>query len=429
MPSDRTCGRPVRTAGLLLACCGALIACGDRARICVNATCASPFRDAATGPEDAGPADVLARDSNASVDSSAVDRPPPRDSATARDSAARPDRQASTDRASVADAAIADAGPPPTAGWLHTAGRQFLHADGGTWVGRGANIHDTRSCNACAWSAPDVDEVKRRIDVLVDDWKATFMRLDLESYATASGRTHWQSVLDDPGYLQDIEAIVAHIGSKPGVYVLLSLWVSEFFDPLGWPSAHSRQEWQVLADAFVGVPHVMFGLVNEPESNFSGTQDAEVWDAMNQTVAVIRAVEDAASSPHHIVAVQGTGAWARNLGYYVTHPITAGGGDNIAYEIHVYNPEADFDNMLVTPAQTLPVIVGEYGPVAGTMTEADCQALMALVDLQGIPNLAWTFHMRCPPNLIVDNSGGGCGVDMNLQPTAWGSLLMQHLAP
>src|SRR5690606_24864998 len=45
-----------------------------------------------------------------------------------------------------------------------------------------------------------------------------------------------------------------------------------------------------------------------------------------------------------------------------------------------------------------------------------------------VPTLAWTFHMRCPPNLIVDNSNGGCGVGMDLRPTAWGQLLKDHLA-
>jgi hypothetical protein len=45
-----------------------------------------------------------------------------------------------------------------------------------------------------------------------------------------------------------------------------------------------------------------------------------------------------------------------------------------------------------------------------------------------IPYLAWTFHGRCPPNLLVDNSGGGCGVGMDLVPTAFGQKIKTRLA-
>ena len=32
--------------------------------------------------------------------------------------------------------------------------------------------------------------------------------------------------------------------------------------------------------------------------------------------------------------LQGTRAWARAIEYYVAHPITAGGGQNVVYETH-----------------------------------------------------------------------------------------------
>jgi hypothetical protein len=35
--------------------------------------------------------------------------------------------------------------------------------------------------------------------------------------------------------------------------------------------------------------------------------------------------------------------------------------------------------------------------------------------------------MRCPPNLIEENSGGGCGVGMVLTPTPWGIQLRDQL--
>ncbi len=54
--------------------------------------------------------------------------------------------------------------------------------------------------------------------------------------------------------------------------------------------------------------------------------------------------------------------------------------------------------------------------------------LMARAETAGVSYLAWTFHMRCPPNLLVDNSNGGCGVGMTLTPTDWGTQLKTRLA-
>ena len=323
--------------------------------------------------------------------------------------------------------------PPSEGGWLYTEGNHIYTAEGTIWHGRGANLHDTRSCNACTWSPPNVDEVKRRVDELVDVWHANFIRLVLESYASAEGRVHYQGILDDPAYLADIVEIVRHIGTKPGVYVMVSLWDDPTFSSLGWPTAQTIEIWEQLAYTFRNDSNVLFGLVNEPQWNFDGALDADVWQAMNDTVAAIRAVESAAGTPSHLIAVQGTRAWARYLGYYVTHPITAGGGQNIVYETHIYDPAAEFQELLVEPAQTLPVIIGEFGP--SQMTLQDCVTLMDLAEQLEVPYTAWTFHMRCPPNLLVDYTNhanytnSGCGVGMSLVPTTpWGQTLKNRLA-
>ena len=166
----------------------------------------------------------------------------------------------------------------------------------------------------------------------------------------------------------------------------------------------------------------MYGLCNEPQYNFDGALDADVWTAMNDTVAAIREVEADVGAPQpHLVSVQGTGGWSRFLQYYVDHPITAGGGENVLYEVHVYDPASEFASRFEEPAETLPVIIGEYG-------EEDVDQLFTRADAAQVPHLAWTFHPRCPPNLLVDNSDGGCGVDMALESTSWGDLVKGHLA-
>jgi endoglucanase len=312
-----------------------------------------------------------------------------------------------------------------SAEWLVTEGNRIVRADGSVWVGRGMNIHDTRSCNACTNQAPDVEEVKRRIDEAVDVWGADFLRLNMESYA-GGGRVHEDPITHDADYFDDILEIVDYIGTKDGVYVLLSLWHDPTFNELGWPTEATAATWELLTMELADAPHVLFGLVNEPQANFDGARDAEVWEAMNDTVAAIRNMEATLGVPHRIIAVQGTRAWARWLGYYVERPIEAGGGENIVYETHVYNSEDEFEELFEIPSESLPVIIGEFGPL--DMTMADSAALMARAEALEIPYLAWTFHQRCPPNLLVDHSEAGCGVGMPLEPTPWGEMLMERLA-
>ena len=318
---------------------------------------------------------------------------------------------ASIDRS--VDVSTGDAGTSD--GWLRTSGNR-IYRGANVFHGRGANLHDTRGCNACAFSAPSAAEVNRRADELIDNWKANLIRLDLEAYASAGGRVHYKGVLDDPGYQADIVDMVSHISSK-GAYTLLSLWIEPTATSTEVPTAATNDVWKKLADMFKNEPRVIYGIVNEPHND----TDQNVWNGMNAAVQAIRDVESAAGAPQHVIAVQGTQQWARVLDYYITHPITAGGGTNIAYETHIYDPASQFAKLFETPSKTLPVIIGEFG-------EQDVDELMQRAEAAEVSYIAWTFHGRCPPNLIVDNSNGGCGVGMTLTPTAYGQKIKTRLA-
>lgn len=343
---------------------------------------------------------------------------------------------ATGDGALGADAGIPRDGAPPSSQGLIVQGNRILHADGTPFRGRGANLHDTRSCSACSFAPASPDGVDRWADELIDGWGATFVRFLLASREAPYNayELQWQNLVDDAAYLADVRQNVAHMTAKPGVYVLVTLFADPTMEPNSdafdseWPSSRgdSNTRYAALAEAFHDDPRVLFGLTNEPHT----TRDRapELAAVYADAITAIRAVEDAHGSPHHIVVVQAPEGWARDLTYFVEHPLV---GDQIAYEIHPYNTAAELDALVVEPSRTLPVIIGEYGPALG-MTEVDVRALWAIAQANGIPYLAWNFHQRCPPNLLVDSAADGCGLEAStgydFPRTAWGDLLHEHLA-
>ncbi len=244
----------------------------------------------------------------------------------------------------------------------------------------------------------------------------------------SNGEVHGLSLLEDEDYLDDVVEIVEHIGTKKDVYVLVSLWRDPGFTDLGWPTKKTNETLKVLTAMLARFPWVMFGICNEPAQNFDGSRDRKVWDAMNSAVNSIRSAEKAAGSAEHIIAVQGTGAWARNLQYYTEHPITAFGGRNIAYEVHVYDHQDVFNERFINPSKKLPVIIGEFGPADGYMTLDECQVMMEKAEELEIPYTGWSFHQRAAPSMLVDPTGRGAGKGMDLVPNDWGTLLKNQLA-
>ena len=187
---------------------------------------------------------------------------------------------------------------------------KIVTPDGKPFHGRGAgNLRrrTRRSCNACTFEAPNPAGLEAWSDELIDQWHANFIRFDLEAYATAEGRTQWQSLLDDDGYYADIQTVVNHMTSKPGVYVMVTLFsdpsqVSD--DPDGqthaeWPTDASLPVYQKLAEAFYKNPQVLFGLMNEPHDDAS--QNAALAAIFTKCIQQIRDVETAHGTPQHIV--------------------------------------------------------------------------------------------------------------------------------
>ena len=324
------------------------------------------------------------------------------------------------------------AGGQPTAdGWLHTEGNQILDSDGNPFLGRGVNIGDTREAGACCGTDPatagTVTTIKARVDTLADEWNATFLRLVLDIY---DGECPAQSgdMVTNPAYRADVQEIVDHIGTKPGMYVMVSLhehpanakdhngWVPDFTVQSTSNYGSLDEVYPTLVEMFCQSPHVILGVGNEPHN----MDDDYVWTAMNTAVQTIRNAESSLGCPQHLVAVQGTQSWGRDLSYYVTHPIEAGDGANVIYETHSYDQRDDsgtavWRNMFLDPAETLPVIVGEFGPYkecdvadcgnAGSMYYEDADELSIELERLHIPYTAWCYSGHLTPVMFYWVSG------------------------
>nr|HEX4315868.1 cellulase family glycosylhydrolase [Kofleriaceae bacterium] len=320
-------------------------------------------------------------------------------------------------------------------GWLDTRGSHIVHGDGTPFHGRGADLHDERSCEACSFAAPDPDGLDRWSDELVDTWHANFVRFLLSAKAAPlnSSEVQWMSLVDDPQYLADIVQNVTHMTDK-GVYVEVTVFADPTIKPEDgdfdseWPSSlgDTHPVYQQLAESFADNSHVLFGLTNEPHG--TADHDADLAIVYADAISVIRGVEDAHGTPHHIVVVQAPENYARDLTYFMANPLA---GDRIAYEVHPYNAATDFDRLIVQPSKVLPIMIGEYGP-AGDMTTTDIQTLWSTAQASEVPYIGWVFHMRCPPNLLMDTTSDGCGLDAStgydFPRTDWGDLLFDHLA-
>ena len=327
---------------------------------------------------------------------------------------------------------IADMGRPMSPSpWLYTSGPNIYQTGAVQWVGRGVNLHDTRSCDACTWIQPDTSEILRRIDEVVDLWGANFIRLNLESYPIASGRVQHRPLLEDRAYLSDLERIVHHIGQKRGIYVVLNLWREPSLSDEGYPSEQTHELLSTLVQKFYDAPQVIFSVSPGVRQNADGQQTLAAWEAMNNAVQAIRDQEQVLSGYRHLIAVPGLRNQGSDLSYYIDHPITAGGGNNIVYETQIFEAQAQFDQRLVNPAQNLPVIIGAFGPseiAPRIMTQADALTLIQEAERLNVSWAAWTFHMRCQSSeMLVDRSNNGCGINMPLQPTEWGLAIQGQL--
>lgn len=314
--------------------------------------------------------------------------------------------------------------------WLHVAGNKILDEAGVQWMGRGVNVFDTRLDGSGIATDPvtATAEVIRRIDFAVANG-ADYFRLLLQALDSSGKVTAAAEPQNNPAYLTALKNIVNHIGTIPGARVEITVDIDQSLSPAigGQPTEATAAVLTQLVYSFANCSHVLFGCCNEPAGNATAALPALV-TVFSHMVAAVRAAEAKVNSPHpHLVVVQGVNNYAREVLYYTTNPVVDPAGA-VVYESHIYDTNGDlWWGEYIKAAALIPVMCGEFGPVAGTMTLAECATWQAELETLKTPYSGWALDQAAAPAMLVDHTNGGNGVGMVLELNAWGQQFFAAL--
>lgn len=313
----------------------------------------------------------------------------------------------------------ADASRPVPAGWLYTSGNH-IYRDGAIWMGRGVNFVDLHMCGrdaTLADTSASLAFLEHEIDVLVSDWHATFLRIVMSA-------DDGSNFANNPELAARMVALLEHVEAQPNLYAMLSVYGDPSFRSSAGvgccPQETSLPAYEAMVRATGHLGHVMYGLTNEPNEVAGSPEEAALGVTFEHIVQRIRDTEATMGVPPHLVSVQATQQWSRYLDYFVAHPIAAGGGVNVVYEVHAYDFPEDYDRLFVEPSRTLPLVIGQLGPFVEGGRAQDYVDLMMRADALSIPYTAWIFDWNCGFALIADDA---------LTPTAYGQEVHDHIAP
>lgn len=186
----------------------------------------------------------------------------------------------------------------------------------------------------------------------------------------------------------------------------------------GWPTTATATEfWSIIATRYADLPHVFFGLLNEPQGNYGDELTLQYvaavqvraqahWHysytaavqcphlplhALHLPLPIPQPIVDAirATGARNLIAVGAARQWARIADGFVTYPVN---DTNWAASIHGYFAQSDFNSglsycqvrrqeaylgctafsglqptpsMAYTPLQTHACVVEEFGPATG----------------------------------------------------------------
>ncbi|MCK4376136.1 MAG: cellulase family glycosylhydrolase [Candidatus Brocadiae bacterium] len=309
-----------------------------------------------------------------------------------------------------------------------------LRAEGNRLVGPDGTAVRLRGVNIASLEWQDEGEnVLESMAVAIDDWGSNVIRVPL-SQDRWFGRSPTQS---DGGarYREIVDAMVVGTAQR-GAYIILELhWnnAGVWGENIGqhhMPDEGSKLFWQDLGQRYGNHPAVLMGLYNEPHRESWDTwlnggvveedvrtrreRDPEnpiprVRTRIRYRAVGLQELYDAtrAAGATDSIIVIGALDWAYDLSGILTgHAVE---GENILYDSHVYGnkdwkPEFSWENTFLTPSQTVPVLIGEWGGgLRGRDGEEDDfipRMVKVLRENEQLHWTAWCFHPQAGPPLL-----------------------------
>jgi hypothetical protein len=225
-------------------------------------------------------------------------------------------------------------------------------------------------------------------------WKANVVRMPVNQ----------QWFLEDDGYVQRVEALIDDAAVR-GLYVVLDVqWehgerTEPYYEnilevPTFGTGNTTEAFWLKASSRWANRTNLLFDLINEPH----GRPEAEVRAALQTLIDAIRL-----RTLQPIVI--GGPDWAHSLEPWQREPLR---GEQLIYSAHQYLPwdrPADFEVKWKRPAQTLPVIIGEF---LATPAHVDyARQLITEAEASGVDGwMPWAIGCGLSADISTELEGG-----------------------
>lgn len=272
---------------------------------------------------------------------------------------------------------------------LHVDGTTLRTPAGAEVRLRGVNVCSLEFDQAGANWQPQPDGGSTTLDVLAarDRWRVNAVRMPINQ--------EW--LLTDDAYLSRVESLIDAAALR-GVYVILDVqWEhGERTEPyqlnilkrptFGFGNT-TEALWHLAAGRWSNRDNLLFDVINEPHD----VTPSEL------SIDMQRMVDRLAQRAPQTLVVVGGPDWAHSVDWWRLHPLKSANVVYSAHEYLPYDPPSSFDEHFVRPAQTLPVLVAEFGP--------DQDQLIDTAETAGVDGwMPWAIG--CGLSLDADLDGG-----------------------
>ena len=246
----------------------------------------------------------------------------------------------------------------------------------------------------------------QNVDVMVDDWEATVVRVALG--------------IEEAGYLTDPQPNLAKVRAvidraiERGIYVIID-WHDHD------AHTHTAQATQFFTDmvaAYGQQPHVLFEIFNEPGE---GVQWSMVKPYAEQVVAAIR------NAGSDNLVIVGTPNWSQYVDVAAADRLA---DDNVAYTLHFYantHKQELRDRAKSALDSGIALFVTEWGTCDasgnGTVNEGETRAWLAFLEENSISWANWALNDKDEECSAISPTGGSAGPWRDDQLTDSGRLV------